>query len=132
MYRDEDQDFLFLDWEFAGFLGNPAVDIATWVLALLPKYAASDNQYLEAYWNVLIQSGVDKDDYPLDKLTRDYLTYGTAHAMARVIGFASFDPTHQQLYIGPVQKWFDLHPTLTPEDMTLPTYGFMDFLGWLA
>ena len=54
MYRDEDQDFLFLDWEFSGIFGNPSIDIARWISKLSPQRMANDNQYLEAYWNALI------------------------------------------------------------------------------
>ena len=54
MYRDEDQDFLFLDWNSTGIFGNPLIDIARWISKLSPEYMANDNQYLEAYWNALI------------------------------------------------------------------------------
>ena len=129
MYHDDDEDFLFLDWEYSGIFGNPGIDIATWISSLPSKYIANENQYLEAYWNALIKAGVDKDDYPLDKLIHDYLTYGTVHSMFQWIKLTNFHED-KSYYFSKVENWFELHPTLTPEDMTTPSYLFVDFAGW--
>lgn len=132
MYRDSDQDYLLIDWEYAGILGNPAIDIASWMGNERFEYLEHEDYYLEVYWNALIEAGVDANDYPLDKLKHDYLFYGTGHLGARFAGFGAIPGYPIELACWNVQHWFDHHPGLTPDDMTLPTYGWFDFMGPLG
>jgi len=59
-------------------LGNPAIDVATWLGTISFEGIESEDYYLELYWNALIEAGVDADDYSLDTFKLDYLAYGTS------------------------------------------------------
>ena len=60
----------------------------------------------------------------------DYLTYGTAHVIVLLLSDVTWAKSDEHNHISRVKNWFELHPTLTPEVMTTPFYGFVDFAGW--
>ena len=113
MYRDDIDDYVMLDWEFSGILGNPGIDLATWMSTTGPKVAEDWTTYLNFYWEALIDEGVEAEDYPLQKLKDDYLSYGTANVVVRYLGLISgigVDPDVLRL----LEWWFDRH-NLIPE-----------------
>lgn len=39
---DDLTDMIMLDWEFSGIMGNPAIDMASWMALVPPQFAAEN------------------------------------------------------------------------------------------
>ena len=127
MYRDSDADYLFLDWEFTGFGGSPAVDLATWMSMCAPDIIQNWEHYVEVYWNSLLANGISSDDYPFEKMKADFITYGTAHNVARYLTFA---PEYSPEILEALDNYITTIGA-TPEQMAMPIYGNFDSDGFI-
>jgi aminoglycoside phosphotransferase (APT) family kinase protein len=94
MYGNADAELVLLDWEWSGFMASPAIDIATFTISEIDKKDRRSHEAsgIPAYYSALIAAGVDATDYTYEHLFNDYITYGFAHATARVMGFNLFGP----------------------------------------
>ena len=121
-------DMLMLDWEFAGIMGSPGQDMASW-MALIPNSFATlhERDMVEAYWLALIEEGVSGEDYPFEQLWYDYGVFGAGAIFTRFIyfgGFMPYDPA-VRLITKNIDAFFERHD-LTPEMMQPPMYTIVD------
>lgn len=110
-----------LDYEFAGIMGNPAWDIATWV-AYIPSSVLStigETTLVYSYYEGLLSTGVDAEDYTIEQLWDDYKIYGSGLMVGRYVQM--LDPTNSIL-ADIIDSWFTRH-RLTPDMMVAPCYG---------
>lgn len=128
MYRDSDAGYIYLDWEWTGFGGNPAVDLATWMSTTAPACQTNWEHYVELYWNSLTANGVSSDDYPLTKMKADFVSHGTAQIVARYLGLGEGGYSLQ------LMQAIDAYVTAvgaTPDQMVMPIYGYFDSEGFI-
>lgn len=123
---DDLSDMYMINFEFAGMLGNPGVDMATWTFLYgTPQYwENNETKLMQAHWRGLVEAGVDPHAYPYESLVNDYLIYGSTQVVARYIWILASYP--EQRYYDMVDNWFDRW-TLTPDLMTTPVYGSFDW-----
>lgn len=81
MYDNDNGSLALLDWEFAGFLATPAIDLATMLIGSLGPDGRQtyESMIVAEFWRTLIDEGVDPQDYPYDRLFHEYVTDGLAH-----------------------------------------------------
>lgn len=125
---DNLDDMVIADFEFAGVMGNPAVDLVTWMSTNPNEFMVDhEDDLILQYWKGLIQAGVDGDDYPFEQLSQDYKILGSAHLVARIMflgGWAPRQPTLQYNFTL-LEEFFTRH-NLTPDQMVAPCYLGMD------
>lgn len=119
-------DMVMLDWEFSGLMGNPAIDMASW-MALIPSDFAAEHEtdMVKAYYTALLQEGVT--DYTFEDLWSDYLVYGAGQMFSRYVYFGGFAPTSEPVIkvTSFIDDFFTRHD-LTPAMMKAPMYGCVD------
>lgn len=121
-------DMIMLDWEFSGVMGNPAIDMASWI-ALIPNDFAElhERSMVEAYYKALIDEGVDNEDYMFEDLWKDFGIYGAGQMFSRYVYFGGFKPTDPKVVLVTtyIDDFFTRH-NLTPLKMKAPVYGCVD------
>lgn len=121
-------DMIMLDWEFTGIMGNPAIDMASWIALVPPSFAeAHEEDMVRGYWQALIEEGVDPEEYTFEQLWSDYGIYGAGQMFSRFIYFGGLTPT--SLPVEVVTRFIDAFFTrhnLTPDMMKAPMYGCVD------
>lgn len=122
MYNLDSAALVLLDWEFSGIFGNPAIDLATWMFGLPhTQLEQMEDELLHTYYDALVAGGVDSSVYTFEHLYSDYRIYGFAQNTARFIGLldGNLVPVVMNQY-----TWFVNKHNLTPEEMSIPMYGW--------